>query len=107
MAEQLIIPETTDKKEKYEALLPQLRSLVEDENDLIANLANIPAALRPRLEQHPVRNWVASQVEMTPSQRKVPRKSHWLPQGSRMVLPDDVAAYSFIRFSGISGYAVK
>jgi GAF domain-containing protein len=46
MAEQLIIPETTDKKEKYEALLPQLRSLVEDENDLIANLANIAAALK-------------------------------------------------------------
>jgi len=36
----------TDKKEMYETLLPQLASLIEIERDLIANLANISAALK-------------------------------------------------------------
>lgn len=35
-----------NKEEKYRALLPQLKSLIEGENDLIANLANISAALK-------------------------------------------------------------
>lgn len=33
------------KEERYEALLPQLQSLIADEPDLIANMANIAAAL--------------------------------------------------------------
>jgi len=33
------------KEEKYEALLPQLQSLVSGESDTIANMANIAAAL--------------------------------------------------------------
>ena len=37
---------TTDKKTKYEELLPQLKALVEGETDLIANLSNIMAALK-------------------------------------------------------------
>ncbi len=36
----------TGKKEKYESLLPQIKALVEGENDLIANLSNIMAALK-------------------------------------------------------------
>lgn len=47
MAESVRIPmEITGKKEKYEILLPQLTALVEGETDLIANLANIMAALK-------------------------------------------------------------
>lgn len=46
MAESLIIPQATDRKEVYEALVPQIRSLVEGETDLTANLANISAALK-------------------------------------------------------------
>lgn len=46
MAEDLIIANTADKKEKYATLLPQLAALVEGESDLIANLANIVAALK-------------------------------------------------------------
>jgi len=34
------------KKEKYESLLPQVKALTEGEPDLIANLANITAALK-------------------------------------------------------------
>ena len=45
MAENLYIPEGASKKEKYEALLPQLLALTETEKDLTANLANISAAL--------------------------------------------------------------
>lgn len=44
MAENLFIPENATKKEKYEALLPQLAALTE-EPDLVANLANIASAL--------------------------------------------------------------
>jgi len=46
MSEELFIPADADKKERYETLLPQLAALIEDETDLIANLANISAALR-------------------------------------------------------------
>lgn len=46
MAEQLIIPVGNNKKEKYEAVLPQIKALILDENDTIANLANITAALK-------------------------------------------------------------
>ena len=46
MSEELFIPADANKKERYETLLPQLAALIEDETDLIANLANISAALR-------------------------------------------------------------
>ena len=44
MAEQLIIKGET-KQERYEALLPQIAAVVEDEPDLIANMANVAAML--------------------------------------------------------------
>ncbi len=46
MAEELIISEGTDKKERYESLLPQIKGLTYGEEDMVANLANIAAALR-------------------------------------------------------------
>ena len=46
MAEDLIISASSDKKERYKTLLSQLESLVEGEADLIANLANIMAAIQ-------------------------------------------------------------
>jgi L-methionine (R)-S-oxide reductase len=45
MAEELLIPKTTDRAEIYNALLPQITALTETESDLIANLANIAAVL--------------------------------------------------------------
>jgi GAF domain-containing protein len=45
MAESLIVTGTS-KKEKYESLLPQIKALIEGEKDVIANLANIIAALK-------------------------------------------------------------
>lgn len=44
-----------DKRSRYTELLPQLASLVDGEPDLIANLANIVAALRECL---PIASWV-------------------------------------------------
>ncbi len=46
MAEQLIITNKEDKEKTYKELIPQIRSLVECEYDLIANLANISAVLK-------------------------------------------------------------
>lgn len=45
MAEELTVDEGS-RKEKYERLIPQLKGLIEGEDDLVANCANIAAALR-------------------------------------------------------------
>ena len=41
-----IAPENSTLEERYNLLLPQIRSLVEGERDLIANMANIAAVLQ-------------------------------------------------------------
>jgi GAF domain-containing protein len=46
MAEHLLIPTTTNRKEIYDSLIPQIQALSEGESDLTANLANISAALK-------------------------------------------------------------
>lgn len=46
MAEELIIAATSDKTERYKVLIPQIEALVDGENDLVANLANISASLK-------------------------------------------------------------
>lgn len=46
MAEELIIPASADRKAIYDAIIPQITALVEPESDLVANLANISAALK-------------------------------------------------------------
>lgn len=45
MAESIYLPENGTKTEIYEALLPQIETIVDTETDLIANLANISAVL--------------------------------------------------------------
>lgn len=45
MSENLII-QGNSKKELYENLLPQIKSLIEGETDVIANMANISACLK-------------------------------------------------------------
>lgn len=45
MAEDLSIIKG-DKRTQYESLIPQIKALVEGEKDLVANLANIAAALK-------------------------------------------------------------
>lgn len=46
MAESLYLSDKTDRQVIYRELLPQIDSLVANETDLIANLANITAALK-------------------------------------------------------------
>lgn len=46
MAEELIISNNASKQDRYETLLPQIKALTETEPDLVANLANIAAALK-------------------------------------------------------------
>ncbi|MDX1954776.1 MAG: GAF domain-containing protein [Chitinophagaceae bacterium] len=45
MAEDLIVAKGT-KEEQYKTLIPQIAALIEGEPDLVANLANITAALK-------------------------------------------------------------
>lgn len=45
MSEELVVP-AGSRTEVYESLIPQLKALVEGEDDFIANCANITAALR-------------------------------------------------------------
>ncbi len=46
MAESISILPVASRAEQYESLLPQIRSLIVDEPDLIANLANVAAVLK-------------------------------------------------------------
>ena len=46
MAETLFLTQAGSKEEIYQALLPQVEALISGEQDLVANLANIAAALR-------------------------------------------------------------
>ena len=47
MAEYLNIPpEEFTLEERYKVLFPQIKSLIEDENDLIANMSNVAAVLK-------------------------------------------------------------
>ena len=50
MAEDLFIPKTENRAIIYESLLPQLEALVEPEPSLMANLANIAAAVKQFLD---------------------------------------------------------
>jgi L-methionine (R)-S-oxide reductase len=46
MVESLIMPSNGSKSDLYESLIPQIEALTANENDLIANLSNIAAALK-------------------------------------------------------------
>jgi GAF domain-containing protein len=46
MAENLFVPQTSDRKKIYEEIVPQIAALVSGETDLVANLANISAVLK-------------------------------------------------------------
>jgi L-methionine (R)-S-oxide reductase len=52
MAEDLTIIRSTDRAAQYQSLIPQIEALLYGENDLIANLANVTAALKEQF------NWL-------------------------------------------------
>ncbi len=49
MAEELILTEGVNREKRYQELLVQIKSVIEDEEDLIANLANVCAMLKEGL----------------------------------------------------------
>lgn len=50
MPEEIIINPSLTKEERYRQLLPQVKALVADESDLIANMANVCGALKFSME---------------------------------------------------------
>lgn len=50
MAEDLIINRNSDKQAHYQSLIPQIKALIDSETDLVANLANIAAALKEQFQ---------------------------------------------------------
>lgn len=50
MAEDLIINTNVTKEAQYESLIPQIKALIDGETDMIANLANIAAALKEQFK---------------------------------------------------------
>lgn len=46
MSEQLFVNKHASRKEKYQTLIPQLKALLDNESDTIANMANTVAALK-------------------------------------------------------------
>lgn len=50
MAEDLTIITSTDKAEQYRSLIPQIAALLYGEPDLVANLANVCAALKEQFK---------------------------------------------------------
>lgn len=50
MAEELIISKKGSKEDQYQSLLPQIKALIEGEEDLIANMANISAVIKAQFD---------------------------------------------------------
>ena len=50
MSEDLTIIHSTSKQEQYQSLIPQIDALLDGETDLVANLANIGAALKEQFK---------------------------------------------------------
>ena len=46
MVESLSLPDTSDRKAIYDAIVPQIDSLVSGETDVVANLANVAAVIK-------------------------------------------------------------
>lgn len=64
MAEDLNIVRNGTKQEQYEALVPQLKALLEDETDLVANLANISAALKEQFNWFWIGFYLVKEVQL-------------------------------------------
>jgi L-methionine (R)-S-oxide reductase len=50
MAEDLTIIQSTGKAEQYQSLIPQIEALLDGEADIVANMANICAALKEQFK---------------------------------------------------------
>lgn len=64
MAEDLQITASTDKEEQYKSLIPQIEGLLYGETDLVANLANVAAALKEQFKWFWVGFYLVKQDEL-------------------------------------------
>ncbi|MCO5935036.1 GAF domain-containing protein [Mucilaginibacter sp. RB4R14] len=64
MAEDLQITVSANKEEQYQTLIPQIAALLEGETDLVANLANIAAALKEQFKWFWVGFYLVKQDEL-------------------------------------------
>lgn len=64
MAEDLTITKNGTKEEQYIALIPQIAALLQGEKDLIANLANVAAALKEQFNWFWVGFYLIKQDEL-------------------------------------------
>lgn len=64
MAEDLKINRNTSKSKQYETLVPQIKALLEGETDLIANLANVCAALKEQFDWFWVGFYLVKEAEL-------------------------------------------
>ena len=64
MAEDLFIPQTTDRKTIYETIIPQIQALIESESDLTANLANVAAVLKEAFDFFWVGFYIAKEGQL-------------------------------------------
>lgn len=63
MAETLSLPENGTKEDIYQALVPQIKIVIDGVDDLVANLANISAMLKQAFDFH----WVGFYRTTTPN----------------------------------------
>ncbi|MGI4022076.1 MAG: GAF domain-containing protein [Janthinobacterium lividum] len=64
MAEDLNIIQNGTKVEQYEALIPQIKALLEGETDLVANLANVAAALKEQFNWFWIGFYLVKEVDL-------------------------------------------
>ncbi|WP_354430543.1 MULTISPECIES: GAF domain-containing protein [unclassified Mucilaginibacter] len=64
MAEDLQITTSASKEEQYRSLIPQIAALLDGETDLVANLANIAAALKEQFKWFWVGFYLVKQDEL-------------------------------------------
>jgi L-methionine (R)-S-oxide reductase len=64
MAEDLQITTSANKKEQYQSLIPQIEALLYGEPDLVANMANIAAALKGQFKWFWVGFYLVKQNEL-------------------------------------------
>lgn len=64
MSEQIYIDKHSSKTQKYEALIPQLKALLEGESDIIASYANTAAAIKQTFGFYWVGFYIVRQQEL-------------------------------------------
>jgi len=64
MAEDLTIVQSANKTEQYQSLVPQIEALLDGETDLVANMANVCAALKEQFKWFWVGFYLVKQDEL-------------------------------------------